>query len=301
MVQVRLEGGRELLYGYKQGTESQPLIAIITSTFNAAKDLHWTINSIRSQTYANIQWIIADGGSTDDTVEILKQNEDVIDYWFSESDEGIYDAWNKALKYVKGEWVQFIGAGDELASSKMMCDASFYLVGAYPKYELVYGNIQIVSEVNHDLIEEIVIPWGNMKNRWQGGRLMLPMHPEVFHHKSVFYKYNQFNTCFKIAADSYLLMQSIMSQSPLYIDLLIDKMVLGGVSSDFKNIYRVHCEIKKINKILDISPPFFHSLIESLKVYLKILLYIFIPKKYIYKVIDFLRVLLRKNKKWTVK
>src|SRR5699024_5468308 len=91
-----------------------PIITIITSTYNVVQDLQWTIDSIREQTYPNIQWIIADGASTDGTVKMFEANSELIDYWFSEPDTGIYDAWNKALEHVKGDWLQFIGAGDEL-------------------------------------------------------------------------------------------------------------------------------------------------------------------------------------------
>src|SRR5437879_12060096 len=73
-----------------------------------------TIASIRQQPYDNIEYIVIDGASTDGTVDVLRANEDVIDYWLSEPDTGIYNAWNKALSKAQGEGILFLGGGDGL-------------------------------------------------------------------------------------------------------------------------------------------------------------------------------------------
>ena len=74
-----------------------PTITVIVAVYNGAKTLQQCISSVAEQTYSHTQLIIVDGGSKDDTVEILKLNDRFIDYWISESDTGIYSAWNKAL------------------------------------------------------------------------------------------------------------------------------------------------------------------------------------------------------------
>ena len=273
---LREVGGREFHKGVKQSTKEQPLITIITSTFNAASDLLWTIDSIRSQTYPNIQWIIADGGSSDGTVDILKKNEDIIDYWFSEPDKGIYDAWNKALKYVKGEWVQFIGAADEYYDNRVLERVSSVLVCAFPQYEMVYGKVQIISE-DRLPIEESGTPWKKMKGSWQGIRPMLPVHPEVFHHHSVFTKYGGFNTQYRIAADTDLMYRTMYKNDPLYIDFFIDKMVVGGVSTDPKGLVRSYKELKEINKNNNIRPSLRNEFITFIRVYVKTFLYHYMP------------------------
>jgi GT2 family glycosyltransferase len=85
----RREGGARLHRGSKRSEPGMPLISIITATFNASKFIPDTIRSIRAQSYPNIEWIIIDGGSTDTTVDLLRANEDLIDYWLSEPDCGI--------------------------------------------------------------------------------------------------------------------------------------------------------------------------------------------------------------------
>ncbi|MEL0622530.1 glycosyltransferase [Marinomonas arenicola] len=295
----RCEGGRELIHGAKQGTFDQPLITIITSTYNAAKDLHWTLDSIRSQTYSNIQWIIADGGSKDESVELFKQNEDVIDYWFSEPDKGIYDAWNKALKYAKGDWIQFIGAGDELADSDTLQQVANHLDGAFPTYEIAYGQIEVISEKNRRLIEKIATPWESMRGKWFGIRPVLPVHPEVYHHKSIF-KNIDF-TQFDIAGDSYIVLSSVLYKDPLYLDFLIDRMPLGGVSTNPKNIIKMYDELLKINDILDIKVPVFIRIKEFLKTYLKFFIMNYFGSKVFFVFGDGFRFIRGKSSKWLVK
>lgn len=269
-----MEGGRELTYGVKQGSPKQPLITIITSTFNAAKDLHWTIESIRAQSYPNIQWIIADGASKDGTVEILKQNEDVIDYWFSEPDSGIYDAWNKALPYIKGEWVQFLGAGDELYSKDTLSYvASVMSLVSVREHRIIYGKICLISEVTREVICERGIPWHEMKNKWQGMRPMLPMHPEVYHHCSLFKEIGKFDTSYKIAADSDFLLKCKRITEFFYIDYCIDRMLDGGVSSNPKMANQQIYELVKLSRNNDYKIPLLLFFREVIKYKIKEILY----------------------------
>ncbi len=90
--------------------------SIITITFNAGKTLQPTIDSIKEQSYHNIEYIIIDGASTDDTLDIIKRNEKEITNYISEKDKGLYDAMNKGLKAATGDYVLFLNAGDSLHS-----------------------------------------------------------------------------------------------------------------------------------------------------------------------------------------
>jgi glycosyltransferase involved in cell wall biosynthesis len=104
--------------------KNKPLISIVTVVYNGAEFLENTIKSVINQTYDNIEYIIIDGGSTDGTLNIIKKYEGQIDYWVSESDEGIYDAMNKGIDKATGEWINFMNAGDtfynELTLEKVM-------------------------------------------------------------------------------------------------------------------------------------------------------------------------------------
>jgi glycosyltransferase involved in cell wall biosynthesis len=89
-----------------------PKISVITVTLNAACDLQKTLESITGQDWANLEIIVIDGGSTDDTIRVIKAHAEHITYWISEPDRGIYDGMNKGLAEATGEWVNFMNAGD---------------------------------------------------------------------------------------------------------------------------------------------------------------------------------------------
>jgi glycosyltransferase involved in cell wall biosynthesis len=93
-----------------------PEVSIIIPTYNAEKHLNACLERIKQQNVQGIQVIIIDGGSTDSTTEIIKSHQPLIDYWQSEPDNGIYDAMNKGLKFVRGRWILFLGADDLLES-----------------------------------------------------------------------------------------------------------------------------------------------------------------------------------------
>lgn len=95
----------------------KPLISIITVSYNDISGLVKTIDNIRSISYENISFIVIDGGSTDGTVDILRSNDDIIDYWVSESDNGIYDAMNKGWDVASNDsCILFLGCGDTIYS-----------------------------------------------------------------------------------------------------------------------------------------------------------------------------------------
>lgn len=123
-----------------------PLISIITVTFNAEAYLEETINSVLSQTYKNIEYIIIDGGSIDKTVDIIKKYENKISYWVSEKDNGIYDAMNKGITVSNGEWLNFLNGGDKYYHNEVLTD--IFKKNETSQHELIYGDFHIVGKDN---------------------------------------------------------------------------------------------------------------------------------------------------------
>lgn len=99
------------------GNGQFPKVTIVTVTYNAKEHLEQTILSVLEQDYPNIEYIILDGGSTDQTVEIIKRYQDRLAYWVSEPDGGIYDAMNKGIDVATGEWINFMNAGDSFSTA----------------------------------------------------------------------------------------------------------------------------------------------------------------------------------------
>lgn len=99
-----VSGGRRFIGIFAENRPGQPLVSVITSTLNNGQSLTECLESVLSQDYPNIEHIVMDGGSTDNTIDVLRQQEDRIAFWKTEPDKGIYDAWNKALPEARGNW-----------------------------------------------------------------------------------------------------------------------------------------------------------------------------------------------------
>ena len=114
-----------------------PSISIITVVYNAGKTLEKTIQSIINQTYKNIELIIIDGRSTDETIAIIKKYEAYVTFWQSEADQGIYDAMNKGLKFSGGDYVTFLNAGDYYCNNSVLST----LFSDNQGEDVIYGDI----------------------------------------------------------------------------------------------------------------------------------------------------------------
>ncbi|MUG73949.1 glycosyltransferase [Paenibacillus validus] len=109
-----LEGGLRLDGKYKASVPEKPLVTIITVVYNCSAKIERAIQSVLSQTYDNIEYIIVDGGSTDGTLDIIKKYGESIDYYISQKDNGIYDAMNKGISLSHGDFIGIVNADDML-------------------------------------------------------------------------------------------------------------------------------------------------------------------------------------------
>ena len=112
----KTEGGKKKAGNNNEARPGLPLISIITVVRSAKDDLQRTIKEVGRQSYSNKEHIIIDGGSTDGTLDLLRDNDGEIDYWLSEADTGIYDAMNKGVDAADGEWLYFLGVDDAFFS-----------------------------------------------------------------------------------------------------------------------------------------------------------------------------------------
>jgi glycosyltransferase involved in cell wall biosynthesis len=135
----------------------QPLISIITVVFNAEKVLLPTLQSAIDQSYKNIELVIVDGGSTDNSISIAKQFSVHIGTFISEKDDGIYDAMNKGIKAAKGEWLYFLNAGDTFYDTEVL--ASIFS-NSLEGINLIYGKVETMNEpsgINYINGSEVVL------------------------------------------------------------------------------------------------------------------------------------------------
>src|SRR5215213_3812369 len=97
-----------------------PQFSIISINLNNAEGLQKTFDSVFNQTFTDFEYIIIDGGSSDGSEEIIKENADKFSYWVSEKDDGIYDAMNKGIAKATGDYLLFLNSGDHLLDSSIL-------------------------------------------------------------------------------------------------------------------------------------------------------------------------------------
>lgn len=127
-----------------------PKFSIITVTYNAGKVLEDTIQSVVFQTYRNVEYIIVDGGSTDNTLDVVHKYQERICKVISEPDKGLYDAMNKGIRMATGDYLCFLNAGDELHENETLQKIVYTLKGKELP-DVIYGETAIVDEEGHFL------------------------------------------------------------------------------------------------------------------------------------------------------
>lgn len=126
-------------------------ISVITVVFNDVKHIKDTMESFFSQTYENKEYIVIDGGSTDGTVEVIKQYANRLAYWCSEKDKGIYDAMNKGISHVQGVWINFLNSGDKFCTSNVL--EKVMLINRIKNVDIVYGDAIADNGIQFDHIK----------------------------------------------------------------------------------------------------------------------------------------------------
>jgi glycosyltransferase involved in cell wall biosynthesis len=203
--------------------KNEPLISIITVVYNSKDLLEYTIKSIITQNYRNIEYIIIDGGSTDGTLDIINYYSTYIAFWISERDTGIYDAMNKGLHKAKGEYVWFINSGDEIANP----DVLFTIFDKNNKIDCYYGNTLLISS-NRKVKLEIKAPedlsWESM------------FFGMVVSHQSIIFKrtcVGNYNLDYKLVSDLDWIIRSLKASTTIKkINIVFSKYLIGGFSDN---------------------------------------------------------------------
>lgn len=216
---------------------TKPYITVITSTYNAAKTLRRCLDSVKNQSYHNIEHIIIDGNSSDGTQDIIAEYAETentcISYWVSEPDSGIYNAWNKAIPHINGDWVLFLGA-DDYYSGNIFEEVVPILQELPQNTHIAYGKVSVFDAETNEVIRTLGKNWDYHKKGFFNGLLMLP-HQGVFHRKTVFEKSDKFNDTYRIAADYAYLYPILETEEPMFIDKIIAMYSNEGVSSNLEN------------------------------------------------------------------
>ena len=212
-------------------------ISIIIATFNAGKYLQECLDSIIPQLNGNCALIIIDGGSKDDTVNIIEKNSEFIFYTISEPDQGIYDAWNKGIKASNNDWIMFVGADDRLTSNAIEDYINFIEGTKLNDYDIISSK-RVMVDLKGNKISTVGALW-----QWPRCLSGMPIsHPGALHNKSLFQEHGIFNIDYKIAGDFELLLRKGPNLKSAFIDVVTIEVCEGGVSDSYlaiKEYYKV--------------------------------------------------------------
>jgi glycosyltransferase involved in cell wall biosynthesis len=223
-------------------------VSIITPTYNVEKTINDTLNSIMNQTYREIEHIIVDGNSKDNTINIINGYKNINSKIIIENDKGLYDAINKGIKIATGDIIGILNADDIFYNNRVIEDV-------VEKFEIetcldaIYANIIFIKDNNPNKTirnynskywKPIKFAWGNM-----------PPHPSFFCKKRIYEELGLYKLNYKIAADYELLIRYLYIHkiNVKYVDIITTKMRIGGIStSGIRSILLLNKEILRACK-----------------------------------------------------
>jgi glycosyltransferase involved in cell wall biosynthesis len=204
-------------------------ISVITVSRNAVNTIMNTIESLRSQDYKDIEYIVVDGNSNDGTLELIKSQEANIAKWISEPDRGIYDAMNKAIGMASGEVVGILNSDDFYSANNILSHVAQSFED--PALDAVFGDLVVVSANN---LKKVIRTYSSAN--WHPDKFargFMPAHPTFFVRRKYYEQIGLFKTDYKIAADYELLIRFLYVHKLKFKYLPINMVTMrkGGVSS----------------------------------------------------------------------
>ncbi len=238
-------------------------ISLITVTYNSEKFLSQCIESVQNQSYTDIEHIIIDGNSTDNTVSIIKKYESKIYKWISEPDRGMYDAINKGIKMAIGEVIGILNSDDIFVSNDVV--ATIVQTFKTEQVDSVYGDLEYVDKDDTNRIFRV---WrGKKYNRNLFKMGWMPGHPTFYIKKSLIETYGNYENHYYTAADYEFMARYLFKYkiSSFYLPKLIVKMRNGGVSNkNLKQRLRANRRDYLAMKTNAIPMPFMVSILKPL-------------------------------------
>jgi glycosyltransferase involved in cell wall biosynthesis len=240
-------------------------ISVITSTFNAVATIRDCINSILAQRYNNVEYIIIDGGSTDGTLDVIKEYEAAFSghlRWISEKDKGIYDAWNKGIALSTGDWICFVGGDDLLLDDALENYAG--LINNRPQVNFVSSQALLVRQ-DLTAIRKIGQPWSDHMRYFN-----CVTHVGSMHAKALFTLKGLYDIKYRISGDYEFFLRCRDIIKPHFMPVITAKIREGGISG--RQIFRVAKEslaAKLENKSQSRVMCYWHYMLTIVKYYVR--------------------------------
>jgi glycosyltransferase len=203
-------------------------LSLITTSYNRAHTIGDTLRSVNAQTFPSIEHIIIDGGSTDESMRIIKQDAERMQVCVSEPDHGFYDACNKGLALATGDVVGFLNSDDFYTSPDVV--AQVMSVFEDPAIEAVHADLVYVDSENTDRIRRHWKAWDFSREDYRKG--YIPAHPTVFMRRGVYDAIGGFDMQYRLAADYDFLLRAfyVNAIKAVHVPQIWVKMRTGGVT-----------------------------------------------------------------------
>ncbi|WP_299666363.1 glycosyltransferase family 2 protein [uncultured Polaribacter sp.] len=219
-------------------------ISIITVCYNSEKTIEKTFKSVRDQTYKNIEYIVVDGNSSDNTLNLIADYKEIISNHISEKDKGLYDAMNKGIALATGDVVGILNSDDIFFDDNVLENVA--KLHKENDIEASVGNIIQFNEAGK------IVRKYSAKN-WNPEKLkigFMPAHPAIFFDRKLFEKYGNYQLDFIIGADYELITRFFLKHDITwkFSDITTTSMLIGGLSSSGISSYKLIS--KEINKAL---------------------------------------------------
>lgn len=280
-----------------ESSASAPLISVVIAVFNGAETMQRCIDSVSVQTYAAKELIVIDGGSTDGTVEMLRQNESKLAYWESGADRGIYHAWNKGIAHARGEWICFLGADDYFWRTDVLERMAPVLSRAYPPVRVVYGEVLRTNRLGEEVVR-VGEHWQSAKETFN--QVINIPHPGLMHHRSLFAEYGAFDESFRIAGDYELLLRELRDGNALFVPgLVVAGVQHGGVSATPQGRLLSLVESRRAQRMHGIKRPGRVWVVAYTKALIRLWLWRALGSRIAPYVFDFGRLISGKSPYWT--
>jgi glycosyltransferase len=209
---------------------SAPKISVITVCFNSGKTIVDTLRSVAEQTWPHVEHLVIDGGSTDNTLDLIRNNAARVARLISEPDSGIYDAMNKGIALATGDWIGFLNADDVFASAESLALIA-RSIDEVKGADAVYGDL---NYVHAERLQAVIRRWRSapfqpqmLKQGW------MPPHPTLYVRREVLAAVGGFDTRYRIAADYEMILRIFARPGRQYVHLpeVLVHMRTGGASN----------------------------------------------------------------------
>ena len=235
-------------------------ITIITVVLNRVNTIREAIESVLSQDYSNVEYIIVDGGSTDGTLDVINEYSQRVDKIISESNDGMYEAINRGIELASGDYIGLVHSDDKLENTHVISDI-----------------VRCAKEANADIVYgdgEYYDDKGRLARKWRGGNfhkwktffVWLPLHTATYIRRECYLRLGMYDPTFKIAGDTDLLIRFLKENNlnAFYYPHTIIRMRMGGLSTNRRNRMKVWREDIAVFRKHGMRPAFIYKCMKML-------------------------------------